>query len=54
MFGGMAALNISSIRVESYKKALKETLSQKLLQVNMQAFDLGYETVTRLKNERGR
>jgi indolepyruvate ferredoxin oxidoreductase beta subunit len=50
MFGGMAALNISSIRVESYKEALRDILSQKLLQVNMQAFDLGYEAVTRLKS----
>ena len=51
MLGGMAALGNSCIKVESFKEALKQTLHEKLLQVNLQAFNLGYDTVTSLKKE---
>jgi len=51
MLGGMAALANSCIKVESFKEALKQTLHEKLLQVNLQAFNLGYDTVTSLKKE---
>ena len=44
LFGGMAALGKSHIQLDNFKGALKEILSERL-QVNMQAFDLGYETV---------
>jgi indolepyruvate ferredoxin oxidoreductase beta subunit len=49
MLGGMAALGNSCIRVESFREALKQTLHEKLLQVNLQAFNLGYDVVTSLK-----
>jgi indolepyruvate ferredoxin oxidoreductase beta subunit len=49
MLGGMAALGNSCIKVESYKEALKQTLHEKLLQVNLQAFNLGYDAVTSLR-----
>ena len=48
MLGGMAALGSSHIKSESFTKALKEILSEGLLQVNMQAFNLGYETISSL------
>ena len=45
LLGGMAALGNSQIQVESFRSALKETLPERVLQVNMQAFQLGYETI---------
>jgi indolepyruvate ferredoxin oxidoreductase beta subunit len=52
MLGGMATLGNSSVKVENFKEALKEVISEKLLQVNLQAFDFGYDTVTSLKSKR--
>ena len=51
MLGGMAALGNSCIKVESFKEALKQSLPEKLLHVNLQAFNLGYDIVTSLKSE---
>jgi indolepyruvate ferredoxin oxidoreductase beta subunit len=50
MLGGMAALRESSIKVENFREALKEVLPERLIQVNMQAFKLGYDTVILLKS----
>lgn len=52
MLGGMATLGNSSVKVENFKEALKEVVSEKLLQVNLQAFDFGYDAVASLKSER--
>jgi len=49
LLGGMAALD-SRIKLDSYKVALNEILSERSLQVNAQAFSLGYETVSALRN----
>jgi indolepyruvate ferredoxin oxidoreductase beta subunit len=49
LLGGMATLD-SHIKLDSYKAALKEILSERSLQVNMQAFSLGYEAVSALRN----
>jgi indolepyruvate ferredoxin oxidoreductase beta subunit len=51
LFGGMAALGMSHIRLDNFKGALKEILANRL-QVNMQAFDLGYETVLLLSKNK--
>lgn len=51
MLGGMAALGNSCIKVENFREALKQTLHEKLLQVNLQAFNLGYDIVTSSKSE---
>jgi len=45
LLGGVAALGNSQIRIESFRSALKETLPEKVLQANMQAFQLGYESI---------
>jgi len=49
LLGGMAALD-SHVKLDSYKIALKEVLSERSLQANEQAFGLGYETVLALRN----
>jgi len=51
LFGGMAALGKSNIQLDNFKGALKEILSERL-QVNMQAFNLGYETVLSLSKNK--
>jgi indolepyruvate ferredoxin oxidoreductase beta subunit len=48
MLGAMAALENCSIEFRNFKRALKEVLSQKLLEVNMRALNSGYETVTQI------
>jgi len=50
LLGGMAALGSSHIKLESFRRALEETLPESLLQVNMQAFNLGYETISSMSN----
>ena len=50
MLGGMAALGSSQIELENFRRAIKGSLPENALQVNMQAFNFGYETVSSLIN----
>jgi indolepyruvate ferredoxin oxidoreductase beta subunit len=53
LYGGIAALGISHIRLEYFKSALKIIPSEQL-QANLRAFDLGYENMLSAKSRRGR
>ena len=51
LLGGVAALGTSHIQLENFKHVLKEQLS-KQIEVNLEAFDLGYEAIKTLMLEK--